>query len=321
MKHKIDYMNFLSTYGILFVLIVMTVFFGVASPNFFSVDNFLQILRQVSIVGISAVGITLVLISGAIDLSIGSIIGVACVSAAMLMKIGVNSVFASFLALIICAFFGFLNAFFINELKVPAFIATLGTMTALRGLAFIITGGLPVYSFSDTFSFFGQGYIWLIPVPVIVMLIVFLAGIIFVEKTRFGRYIYGVGGNEEATRLSGIDTKKIKYMVFILSSVLSGLAGLVLLGRINSGQPNAGTGYEMDVITSAILGGVSINGGEGRLGFVVVGVLIMGVLSNGLIMLSVDEYVQQVLKGLVLVLAVALNRAMQSKKTKPRVAA
>lgn len=141
------------------------------------------------------------------------------------------------------------------------------------------------------------------------------------EKTRFGRYIYGVGGNEEATRLSGIDTKKIKYMVFILSSVLSGLAGLVLLGRINSGQPNAGTGYEMDVITSAILGGVSINGGEGRLGFVVVGVLIMGVLSNGLIMLSVDEYVQQVLKGLVLVLAVALNRAMQSKKTKPRVAA
>jgi len=321
MKHKFDFMNFLSTYGILFVLIVMTVFFGIASPNFFSVDNFLQILRQVSIVGISAVGITFVLISGAIDLSIGSIIGVACVSAAMLMKIGVNSILASILALIICAFFGFLNAFFINELKVPAFIATLGTMTALRGLAFIITGGLPVYSFSETFSFFGQGYIWLIPVPVIVMLIVFIAGIIFIEKTRYGRYIYGVGGNEEATRLSGINTKKIKYMVFILSSVLSGLAGLVLLGRINSGQPNAGTGYEMDVITSAILGGVSINGGEGRIGFVVVGVLIMGVLSNGLIMLSVDEYVQQVLKGLVLVLAVALNRAMQSKKTKVHAAA
>jgi len=314
MGKKIVWADFLSTYGIVIVLLILTVFFSIASSNFLTIDNILNIMRQVSIVGIASVGITLVLISGGIDLSIGSIIGVAAVSAAILMKGGLSPVYAFVISLVICTALGLLNGFLINQFKVPPLIATLGTMTSLRGLAFIITGGLPVFGFNESFSTFGQGYLWIIPIPVIVMLVVFILGYIFLRYTKYGRYIYGVGGNEEATRLSGIKVKNIKYMVYGIGGALSGLAGLVLLGRINSGQPQAGTNYEMDCITAAVLGGVSISGGEGRIGFVIVGVLIMGILSNGMIMLSVDEYVQRVLKGLVLIMAVSLDRFIQSRR-------
>ena len=308
--------GFISLYGIVFILLGLIIFFAVASENFLTVDNLLNIMRQVSIVGIASVGVAMVLISGGIDLSVGSLIGVAAVSAAILMKQGVPPIYAASISLLICMLLGLLNAFLINELKIPPLIATLGTMTSLRGLAFIITGGLPVFSFNPVFSNFGQGYLWVIPIPVVVMLLVFLVGFIFLNWTKYGRYIYGVGGNEEAIRLSGIHVKKIKYIVYGICGLLSGLAGLVLLGRINSGQPKAGSGYEMDIITAAVLGGVSISGGEGKIGFVIVGVLIMGVLSNGMIMLSVDEYIQQVLKGAVLIGAVSLDRLVQGQKNK-----
>ncbi len=306
--------NFLTNYGIIFVLILLFVFFAFAASGFLSVNNIFNILRQVSIVGIVAVGMTFVLLTGGIDLSVGSIIAVACVGTAKLMLIKVPAVWACLIMLVICTLLGLFNAFCINKLKIPPLITTLGSMTALRGLAFIITGGLPVFGFDSSFAKLGQGYLWLIPIPVIIMIIVFAIGITFLEKTRFGRYIYGVGGNEEATRLSGINISKIKYLVYAVSGILSGLAGIVLLSRINSGQPNAGVGYEMDVITGVVLGGVSISGGEGRLGFVVVGVLMMGILTNGMIMLNVNDYVQQLIKGLVLIAAVAFDRFVQSRK-------
>ena len=316
MSRKLHFADFFSLYGIVVVLLVLIAFFSVTAPNFLKLDNLLSIMRQVSIVGIASVGMSFVLIAGGIDLSVGSLIGLAAVSAAMMMKVGVPPALAALVALLVCTAMGCLNGFLINALKVPPFIATLGTMTSLRGLAFIVTAGLPVFGFSSTFARLGQGYLWIIPIPVIVMVVVFIAGYVFLAHTKYGRYIYGVGGNEEATRLSGISPKRIKYLVYTLSGFLGGLAGLVLLGRINSGQPQAGTGYEMDVITAAVLGGVSISGGEGRVAFVIVGVLIMGVLSNGMIMLSVDAYVQQVLKGLVLIFAVALDRLVQSRKNR-----
>jgi len=315
-SRKLHFADFFSLYGIVVVLLVLIAFFSVTAPNFLKLDNLLSIMRQVSIVGIASVGMSFVLIAGGIDLSVGSLIGLAAVSAAMMMKVGVPPALAALVALLVCTAMGCLNGFLINALKVPPFIATLGTMTSLRGLAFIVTAGLPVFGFSSTFARLGQGYLWIIPIPVIVMVVVFIAGYVFLAHTKYGRYIYGVGGNEEATRLSGISPKRIKYLVYTLSGFLGGLAGLVLLGRINSGQPQAGTGYEMDVITAAVLGGVSISGGEGRVAFVIVGVLIMGVLSNGMIMLSVDAYVQQVLKGLVLIFAVALDRLVQSRKNR-----
>lgn len=305
-------------YGILIVLVLLCAFFGVTSPVFFSSENIINILRQVSVVGIVAVGMTLVILTGGIDLSVGSIIGIASVFTAQLMLWGSNPVLAAVAALALCAVFGFLNGVFVNELMIPPLVATLGTMTALRGVAFLFSGGLPVFGFPDTFSALGQGYLWFIPIPVIIMLVVFVFGFILLDMTRFGRYVYGVGGNEEATRLSGIGVKKTKYLVYTISGFLSGLAGIVLLSRINSGQPKAGQGYEMDIITAVVIGGVSISGGEGKLGFVIVGVLIMGVLSNGMILLNINEYVQWVVKGLVLVAAVGFDRLSQNQKQRIR---
>jgi len=310
-------------FGIIIVLIVLIALFSVISKNFLTMNNVLNILRQVSIVGISSVGMTFVLLTGGIDLSVGSIIGVAGVGVAQLMLLDFGQLpiwliilVSCLIMLVVCTFLGLLNGFFINQFNIPPLITTLGTMTALRGLAYKITGGLPVFGFDRAIAVLGQGYLWFIPVPVIFMVVTFAIGIIFVEKTRFGRYIYGVGGNEEATHLSGINIKKVKYIVYGISGFLSGLAGLVLLARINSGQPKGGQGYEMDIITAVVLGGVSISGGEGKLLFVVIGVLIMGVLSNGMIMMNVDDYSQQIVKGLVLILAVGLDKLSQRQKAK-----
>ncbi|MBC7960902.1 MAG: ABC transporter permease, partial [Vallitaleaceae bacterium] len=164
------------------------------------------------------------------------------------------------------------------------------------------------------YTVIGQGYLWFIPIPVIIMGVTFLLGYVVLNKMKYGRYIYGIGGNEEATRLSGINVNKIKYLVYSISGLLSGLAGIVLLSRINSGQPKSGQGYEMDVITAVVLGGVSISGGEGKIGFVIIGVLIMGILANGMILINVNEYVQWVVKGLVLLAAVGFDRFVQSRK-------
>jgi ribose/xylose/arabinose/galactoside ABC-type transport system permease subunit len=302
------------TYGIILVLIALCLMFGFLSPVFFSSENVLNILRQVAVVGIVAVGMTFVILTGGIDLSVGSIIGIASVFTAKVMLGGMPAGWAVVLTLAMCTLFGLFNGIIVNELFIPPLVATLGTMTAVRGVAFIISGGLPVFGFSNSLSFLGQGYLWMIPVPVIIMAVTFALGFLLLDATRFGRYVYGVGGNEEATRLSGIGVKTIKALVYTLSGFLSGVAGIVLLSRINSGQPKAGQGYEMDVITAVVIGGVSISGGEGNIILVIAGVLIMGVLSNGMILLNINEYVQWVVKGLVLLAAVGFDRVSQRRK-------
>jgi ribose/xylose/arabinose/galactoside ABC-type transport system permease subunit len=304
----------LGTYGIILVLVALSLLFGLLSPVFFSTENILNILRQVAVVGIVAVGMTFVILTGGIDLSVGSIIGVASVFMAKAMLAGMPAAAAVVMTLAMSAVFGLVNGLIVNELFIPPLVATLGTMTALRGVAFIISGGLPVFGFSNSLSFLGQGYVWIIPVPVVIMAMTFAIGFLLLDATRFGRYVYGVGGNEEATRLSGIGVKSIKALVYTISGFLSGLAGIVLLSRIDSGQPKAGQGYEMDVITAVVIGGVSISGGEGNIVLVVAGVLIMGVLSNGMILLDINEYVQWVVKGAVLVGAVGFDRVSQQRK-------
>ena len=317
MKTGLRFGDILATYGILIVLIALSVVFAVmTSGQFFALENIFNILKQVAVVGIMSVGMTMVLLTGGIDLSIGSIAGVGCVVTASLLLRGMNVWLVVPAVLGISTVIGLLNSFFINELQIPPLITTLAMMTSIRGVAYLITGGLPIFGFKSDLLFLGQGYVGFIPVPVIVMVIVFIVGIVFVQNTRYGRYMYGVGGNEEATRLSGISVKKIKYVVYSISGLLAGLAGMVMLARINSGTPKMGQGYEMDVITAVVLGGVSISGGEGKLGFVVVGVLIMGVLTNGLILLNVQEYVQWVIKGLALISAVGLDRFIQKRKVK-----
>ena len=271
-------------------------------------------MRQVSVVGIVAVGMTFVMLTGGIDLSVGSMIGVTGIITASLMVAGVHPILAVLIALLAGVAMGMMNAFIINELKVPPLITTLGTVTSLRGLAYLFTGGLPVFGFTEKFTLIGQGYVWIVPIPVIIMVLTFIAGYIVLNKFTIGRYVYGIGGNEEASRLSGVNVKKIKYFVYSVSGLLSGLAGVVLLARTNSGQPKAGSAYEMDIITAVVLGGVSITGGEGKITRVVAGVLIMGILSNGMIITNVGDYVQRIVQGLVLVAAVAFDCYNQSRK-------
>ncbi|NLD51251.1 MAG: ABC transporter permease [Clostridiales bacterium] len=307
--------NILASYGIILVLFLLILAFSILTPRFLMRDNIFNILRQVSIVGIICVGMTLVMLTGGIDLSCGSIVGASAVGAALLMtKSNMNPVLASLLMCLFGVLLGLANGFFIAQLKVPPFIATLGMMTSVRGIAYIITGGLPVFGFNRAFTVLGQGYWGVVPIPVVVMFITFVLGIVFLSQTRIGRHIYGVGGNEEASRLSGVQVKGIKYLVYATSGFMSALAGIVLLARVNSGQPNAGTGYEMDVVTAVVLGGVSMSGGQGKLIMVVVGVMIMGILTNGMTMLTINEYVQQFVKGMVLIGAVALDRFIKTRK-------
>ena len=317
MNKQFNIGDFLSKYAIIAVLVVLIAFFSIASNTFFTQANIFNILRQVAIVGIVSVGMTMVLLTGGIDLSVGSIIGVSCVCTATLLLSGMNVFVVVIISLAFSAALGMLNGFFINEFQIPPLITTLGMMTAVRGIAYLFTDGMPVFGFDSAILVLGKGELFgLIPVPFVIMFIIFICGWLFLDKTRYGRYIYGVGGNEEATRLSGISVKSIKYLVYAISGFLSGLAGIVLLARINSGTPKAGDGYEMDVITAVVLGGVSISGGEGKIGFVVVGVLFMGVLTNGMIMLNVQEYIQWVIKGFALIAAVSFDRVVQNRKIK-----
>lgn len=295
-------------YGIVAALLLLIVFFTAAAPAFLSVNNVLNILRQVSIVGICAVGMTFVILTGGIDLSVGSILGVGAVVGALLLSQGTPIWLAVLAVIVVGAAAGALNGFFISEVDIAPIIATLGVMTALRGVAYILTGGLPVYGLPESFSLLGQGYLLGIPVPVYFLVAAFGIGWFLLQKTTFGRTVYGIGGNLEATRLSGISIRKATYKIYVLSGILYAIAGLILLSRASSGQPKSGDGYEMDVITACVLGGISVAGGQGRITGVIYGVLIIGVLTNGMILMNVNEYWQWVVKGAVLLAAVAIDR-------------
>ena len=300
MQKKIDFGKMLAEYAIIVIFIVLFVVMSIFAPNFFTGNNMVNILRQVSISGICAVGMTFVMLTGGIDLSVGAILGVSGVLTAMMMLKGIPSLLASIIALALGVVIGGITGAIIHYIEIPPMIATLGTMTSLRGVAYLITGGTPVFGFDESYSKIGQGHVGVIPIPVIILAIVYVIGIFVLSKTKFSRYVYGIGGNQEVARLSGIKVARVKIAVYAISGFCSALAGLVMLGRVNSGQPRAGESYEMDVITAVVLGGVSLNGGVGNLSHVIFGVLIIGVLTNGMTMMAVDDYWQRVVKGLIL---------------------
>lgn len=315
-RKKQKNINYLLDYGIVLVLLALFILFSILSDRFLSSSTLFTILKQVSITGIISVGMTFVMLTGGIDLSVGAVAGVSGVLAAAFMVNGTPTIPACILCLAIAALCGLVNGVCVTILNIPPLIATLGSMTSLRGAAYLISGGSPVYGFDAAVKNFAQGKIAGIPYPVILMFFIFCIGAFILFSTRTGRYIYGVGGNEEASRLSGVKVTRIKMTVYILSAFLSGIAGLVLLSRTNSGQPSAGNGYEMDAITAVVLGGVSMNGGKGNIWLVIVGVIIMGTLSTGMVMNNINDYAQQVIKGLVLIAAVAFDSFSQRVKAK-----
>lgn len=309
-------LRWLMEYGIVLFAALLVSFFSFTSKNFFTVNVMMTILRQSAITGIISVGMTFAMLTGGIDLSVGAISGLTGIISSTLMLGGMNTFLSCVIGLISAAAIGCINALLITKWKLPPLIATLGMMTSARGLAFIISGGFSVINFNPSFTKFGKGTLWRIPYPVLLAVLIFLIAYFVLNKMKIGRYIYSVGGNEEASRLSGINVDSIKLYAYLISGFLAGVSGLVYLSRLGSGQAGAGTGYEMEAITAVVLGGVSINGGEGKIGMVSIGVLIMGILSAGMVMLHIQDYVQQVIRGLVMIGAIALSNYTKTTRNK-----
>ena len=298
----------LSSISVFLILAVEILFFAMTADNFFSPSNLLSVGRQISMTGIAAVGMTILLLVGGIDISVGTMCafsGVVC--AKLVVEAQMPIPLSILITLCVGALCGSVNGFMCTHFKIPAMIGTMAMQTIAKGCAYLLTGGIPIYGLPESFRTLGQGYIGNVPVPMFIMIIVFILSFILLEKTYFGRHIYAVGGNQEAARLSGINTAKVQMICYIVCSVLASLAGIIMASRVNSGQPSVGVGFEMDAITASVLGGVSLMGGEGRLVNVAAGVLIMGILSNGMVMLDLTEYTQWVVKGVVLLFAVAVD--------------
>jgi ribose transport system permease protein len=315
LKGAANFIAALKRFGIFIVLLVLVICFSATSDHFLVSTNLLNVARQVSMLGIAAVGFAFVLLLGGIDLSIGSNVTLVNIVGAWLMvNAEMNFVLAIILVLVMATAIGFVNGWVIANVQMPPLIVTLAMMIILEGVAYMVCQGLPIYGFPESFAVIGQGYLGPIPIPVIIMTIVLAIGSFILNRTYFGRYFYAVGGNEEAAKLSGIKVNNVKYLVYSLSGFFAGVAGVVILSRTNSGQVLAGKGMEFDVLTACVLGGVSVTGGFGKISNVVAGVLILGVLSNGLVLLNVTQFTQMVIKGSVLMVAVAFDCLQRRKK-------
>ena len=307
----------LSKIFVYLVLVVIILFFTVTTDTFLTSKNILNICRQISMIGICSVGMPMVLLTGGIDISVGSIIALVGVVAAKLIGEAGMAIFpAMVIGVVVGALCGLINGIMVAKFDVPALITTLAMQTMARGAAYILTSGIPIYGLPEEIKTLGQGYFFKIPIPVIIMALIFLFGWWLLEQTRFGRYTYAIGGNQEVARLSGINVLKMKIFIYTLSGLFAGLSGVIMLSRINSGQPATSSGFEMDVITGAVLGGISVAGGEGKLVNVIAGVLIMGMLSNGMTLMNLDEYWQWVVKGIVLLLAVTFDNMQRKRNAK-----
>jgi len=296
-------------YGLILALLIAVVILSIISDAFLTFNNLMNVLRQVSIIGILAVGMTLVILTAGIDLSIGSLMAVSAVIAASIVAQNPDAVFPALVAGIAAtSLLGGVSGTMSTKLNVAPFIATLAMMTIARGIALIYTNGRPITIVSEPFKYLGQGYIGPVPVPVVIFALVTAIFSFVLYKTKFGRYIYAVGGNENAAHVSGIRVHRVKIWVYIINGALAGLAGILLASRISSGQPNSGLGYELDAIAAVVIGGTSLFGGRGSILGTIVGVLIIGVINNGLNLLNVSSYWQQIIKGLIIAGAVIMDQ-------------
>jgi inositol transport system permease protein len=309
-----------SKYGIFLVFAAMVLVASFLSPAFMSRINLINIVRQMSVVGLIALGVTGVIVSAGIDLSSGSVVGLTAVVAASLAQdpefatpfypgLNVPLIVPVLAACGVGALVGLVNGSLVAKTRIPPFIATLGTFTAIRGLALLYTGGRPISDLTDGYNFIGQGDVFGLPVPIIILVVMAVVTHILYAHTKFGKYIYAIGGNEQAARVSGIDASKYKMLIYVYAGFLAGMAGLVVSSRIGSGQPGLGVGYELDAIAAAVIGGSSLSaGGIGTVAGTIVGALIIGVLNNILDLMNVSAYWQQIIKGCIIVGAVIIDQ-------------
>ncbi len=298
--------------GIATAFIIEIAVFSFLSPHFLTTDNLLNVSLQVSISAIIAAGMTMVILTGGIDLSVGSLVALVGVLCTLALQATSSFFLAIAVGLVVGMASGAVAGVFVTRFRITPFIVTLALMTVWRGLAFILTDARPVWDLPESFGILGAGRMLGIPIPTIIMLIVFVAGHVMLTRTRFGRYVYAVGGNVEAARLAGIRTNRILFSVYLLCGGLTALSGVLLASRLNSGQPNAGVMYELDVIAAVVVGGTSLQGGRGTIIGTFIGSMLIGVLRNGLNLLDVGSYVQQVVVGVVILLAVLMDRSRHS---------
>ena len=306
-KKSFDIKKFLMKYVMYLFLILMCIVLTVASDKFLTVTNLMTIIKQISIQSIVAIGMTMIIISGNIDLSVGSLVALCSVSGAMIMNKGLPMIAAVIASVIIGALVGFITGGVTAKLKLHSFLVTLSLMTALRGLAQTMTNGRPVAGLPSAFGKIASASIGPVPLLVIYMIVLYAIFMYVMKYTAFGRSIYAVGSNQESARLSGINIEMVKTMVFVISGALCGIAGVLLTAKVRSGDPTCANAWEMDTIAGAIIGGTDMNGGEGKLGGTIIGLLFVGILANGMVLLGVSAYMQRVIKGLVIFMAVIIN--------------
>ena len=300
-------------WGIYIALLLLVILMSILAPDFFSIKNGLNIAQAVSINAVIASGMTVVILTAGIDLSVGSIVAASGVATVLLLNGDAPVAIAALAAILIGALIGLVNGAIIAYLALPAFIVTLGALTYTRGIAYSMHGGPVQIAGESGIESIGNGSIGGVPMPVIIMIFVYWFFWFLLERTKFGRHVYAVGGNPQAARLSGINVKKVLMSVYVISGVTAGLGGLIFASRVRSGQVTAGVGYELDAITAVILGGTSLFGGRGRIFGTLIGALLIGVLSNGLVLLGVPIYTQLMIKGAVVILAVAID-TLRSKR-------
>ena len=327
--NSFDAFSFLAKFAPLIFLLLLMAIFAIMEPRFLSSVNLFNVMRQVSITGLLAIGMTFVILTAGIDLSIGSLLAFAGLVAAAVAKGGLQDRFtvgddaigygwplAALSAILVGLACGYLQGIAITKLKVPAFVVTLGGMSVFRGAALLFAAGGPISGFQPDFAWWGQGRIYSVPVPVIIFLVAALIAHIVLAYTRYGRRVYAVGGNPEAARLAGVNVTSVITSVYIIMGFFAGLGAFVLSARLNSAEAVAGTGYELTVIASVVIGGTSLFGGSGSIFGTVIGAILIGVLLNGLVLMNVNSYIQQIIIGVIIVLAVAFDTFAKSRRRK-----
>ena len=296
------------TKALYLALLVLAAVFSLSSPVFLSYNNLMAILRQVTVTGVCAVGATFVLIAGGVDLSVGAMISLCGMTIGFLnVKYGVNIWICAVIAVAFCVLIGLFNGLIVAKVKLIALVVTMATAKVIEGVVYTVSGGMPIGGIDKGIRFLGQGRIWIFPVPVLILFLSMYVGYFILNKCYIGRHIYACGGSENAARLSGIHTDKVKILCYGLCGFFTGISGLIMLGRVNSAQPNTGLGDEaMNVMTAVMLGGASFMGGGSVMG-TIAGVLIIGTLNNGLLLLGCNDYIQTAAKGVVLLIAICFD--------------
>lgn len=312
MKKYTSKLNF-RDYGVLIGFVVLCIAISMATPAFLSKQNVLNLLRQSSIIGIISAGMTFVIISGNFDISVGAVAALSGVIVMRLATTGTNLFLAIIAAILVCAIIGLVNGIMVAKVNVPSLIATMAMVTIVRGILLMITGGYPITQTIPMLDSLGNGYFLGIPMPVIVFILVVIVSYIVLTQTKFGRHVYSIGGNQDASKLNGINVDSQKIKVFIINAVLAAIAGLVLTGRLGTASPVAGDSYDMDAIASVVIGGTSVSGGSGSVLKTIIGVLLMSVINNSFNLLGIDIFFQYIFKGLIILVAVGFDSYSKKK--------